>query len=320
MARGFDVAVMHDFFVDRLVHAESLQGLTRLINAKARDGGGGIHEIGQTEVRGGNAVNLAHALARLGLRTLLITHVDGAHERLLRQTFEGLDVELRVKPLRAGLTVAFEERVNVMLGDGGGAAEFGPSLLDQEDWEGLRAANVVCSVNWAANKRGTELLVALRKRLGKEKAIFFDPADFRERRLQFKELLRLIKKEKLVEWISMNEQEGLAAANLVGLKSRDLGQVCRGLAKALGVVFDLHATKVSYSSEGLGVTSARVARTKARRLTGAGDVWDAGAIYGRLRKMDEQRRLVFANAAAKLYLESDEPLPPSAVEVLDAMG
>lgn len=320
MARGFDVAVMHDFFVDRLVHAVSLERLTKQIKAKASEGGGGLHGISQAEVRGGNAVNLAHALARLGLRTLLITHADGTHERLLRQTFEGLDAELRVKPLRAGLTVAFEERVNVMLGDAGGAADFGPSQLDEDDWEALETARVVCSVNWAANRRGTELLLALRKRLGEEKAIFFDPADFRDRVPQFKELLRFIAKEKVVDWISMNEQEGVAAADAFGLKSRDLKEVCRGLAKALGVVFDLHAMKESYSSEGLGVTSVRVARAKSRRLTGAGDVWDAGAIYGRLRKMDEQERLMFANTAARLYLQSDEPLPPSIEEVLDAFG
>ena len=82
-----------------------------------------MHGIRQSEIRGGNAVNLAHALGRLGLRTLLVTHTEAAHEGLLRKSFEGLDVELRLKPLKAGMTVAFEERVNVMLGDGGGAAD-----------------------------------------------------------------------------------------------------------------------------------------------------------------------------------------------------
>ena len=155
MSRSFDVAVMHDFFVDRLVHVESLKSLTMQVERKAKEGGGGLHGITQTEISGGNAVNLAHALARLGLRILLVTHSDGPHLPLLRHTFEGLDAELRVKPLRAGLTVAFEERVNVMLGDGGGAREFGPGLLDEDDWDALKSASVVCSVNWAANRRGT---------------------------------------------------------------------------------------------------------------------------------------------------------------------
>ena len=99
---------MHDYFVDRLVHVGSLGGLTRSVEAKAATGGGGLHGIRQSEIRGGNAVNLAHALGRLGLRTLLVTHTETAHEGLLRKSFEGLDVELRLKPLKAGMTVAFE--------------------------------------------------------------------------------------------------------------------------------------------------------------------------------------------------------------------
>ncbi|HEY6283625.1 MAG TPA: hypothetical protein VIW22_06850, partial [Nitrososphaerales archaeon] len=117
MAHSFDVAVMHDFFVDRLVHTKSFAGMIGTLSEKAAAGGGGLHGVPQEEVRGGNAVNLAHALARLGLRTLLITHSDRTHEPLLRETFEGLRAEVRVKPAPAGLTVAFEEKVNVMMGD-----------------------------------------------------------------------------------------------------------------------------------------------------------------------------------------------------------
>ena len=150
---------MHDFFVDRLVHIRSLPKMTGLMSKKAATGGGGLHGVTQEEVRGGNAVNLAHALARLGLKTLLITHSDTIHEPLLRRTFEGLKAEIRVKPMPAGLTVAFEEKVNVMLGDSRGASDFGPSNLDDSDWRALENSRVVCSVNWAANLRGTELLV-----------------------------------------------------------------------------------------------------------------------------------------------------------------
>ena len=56
-------------------------------------------------------------------------------------------------------------------------------------------------------------------------------------------------------------------------------------------------------------TPTRAVRT--RRLTGAGDVWDAASIYGRLNGMDEAGRLKLANRAAKLYLEGREPVPPT---------
>ena len=318
MAKKFDVAVMHDYFVDRLVHTPTLGGLVRSVSAKAAQGGGGIHGVSQEEVRGGNAVNLAHALARLGLRTLLITHSGPAHEHLLRQTFSGLKAEVRVKPLPAGLTVAFESRVNVMLGDVGGAGEFGPSLLDDEDWDSLDGSKVVCSVNWAANRQGTRLLAALRRRLGPTKAIFRDPADFRDRVPLFGGLLRRTAREHLVDWVSMNEFEGRAAAGVLGVGSSDLGKMTMEVAKLLGVVFDLHAVRMSYSSEGTRVASAKVNTTTPKRLTGAGDVWDAGAIYGRLKGLDEQRRLALANRAARLYLESEDSLPPTADELAGA--
>jgi ribokinase len=316
----FDVAVMHDYFVDRLVHTGSLGGLTRSVEAKAAAGGGGLHGIRQSEIRGGNAVNLAHALGRLGLRTLLITHAEAAHEGLLRESFEELDVQLRIKPLKAGMTVAFEERVNVMLGDGGGAADFGPALLDSDDWEGLRSSDVVCSVNWAANAKGTELLVALKKSLGGQKKIFIDPADFRDRLRSFRILLRMIARKELVDWVSMNEEEGKAAAKLLGLKARGHGQVCEGLASALKVSFDLHGLTRSYTSDGSGVIEDKVLRTKPRRLTGAGDVFDAGSIYGRVRGFSGRKRLNFANVAARLYLQSKDPVPPTLDEVFEAVG
>ncbi len=311
---------MHDYFVDRLVHVGSLGRLTRSVEAKVAEGGGGLHGIRQSEIRGGNAVNLAHALGRLGLRTLLITHAEAAHEALLRNSFQGLDVELHVKPLRAGLTVAFEEKVNVMLGDAGGAADFGPGLLDKTDWEGLRDSDVVCSVNWAANARGTELLVALKRTLGRGKTIFFDPADFRDRLRSFRALLRMISEKGLADWVSMNEEEGKAAAKALGLRAHDHRQVCKGLAAALKVSFDLHGLTESYTSDGLVVSVDKVRRTEPRRLTGAGDVFDAGSIYGRVHKFNDQKRLNFANVAARLYLQSRDPVPPTLDQVLEAAG
>lgn len=315
MSRKFDVAVMHDFYVDRLLYAGALSGFTESLRIKATDGGGGIHGIRQEDIRGGNAVNLARALARLGLRTLLITHSDRTHEGILRQAFEGLDVVLRVKPRPTALTVALEGDVNVMLGDGRGASDFGPALLDGGDWGALGNSRVVCSVNWAINRRGTELLLALRKRLGPRKPIFFDPADFRDRGKDFGDLLQVLTARHPVDWISMDEHEATAAANALGVTGGDLGETCRALAKRLGVVFDLHTHRASYSSEGTRVSMAKVRTVRPLRLTGAGDVWDAGAIYGRLRGMDEPARLKFANRAALLFLTNKDADPPTLEQV-----
>jgi sugar/nucleoside kinase (ribokinase family) len=318
VARKYDAAVMHDFFVDRLVHVRSIESAAGLITEKAGQGGGGVHGVEQEEVCGGNAVNLARALGRLGLRTLLITHSDRVHEQLLAQALEGLPVELRVKRMPPGLTVAFEEKVNVMLGDAKGVEDFSPAVLDERDWDALHRSRVVCSVNWAANSHGTELLSMLRRRLGADKPIYFDPADFRDRSEAFAVLLRRMESRRLADWVSMNQYEALAAGGLLGVRTRELPELCRSLAESLGVVFDLHGDSESCTSEGTRVAAAKVRRVIPRRITGAGDVWDAGAVYGRLKGMDEKERLEFANRAARLYLESRAPIPPTAEAVLGA--
>ncbi|HEV2226925.1 MAG TPA: hypothetical protein VGR56_09020, partial [Nitrososphaerales archaeon] len=54
---------------------------------------------------------------------------------------------------------------------------------------------------------------------------------------------------------------------------------------------------------------------RSRRLTGAGDVWDAGAILGRLKGLEEVPRLRLANKAARLYLESEGFMPPTREQI-----
>ncbi len=311
---------MHDFFVDRLVHTKNLTNLLERVESKAASGGGGVHGVRQTEMKGGNAVNLAHALARLGLRTLLITHTDSVHRALLLEPFEGLDAEVRAKPSSPGLTVAFEERVNVMLGEGGGAANYGPEQLGQEDWRALKASGVVCSVNWAVNAKGTVLLSALRERLGRDKKIFFDPADVRDRIEGFTQLLGLIREDHLVTWMSMNEQEAWTAAKVLGVAGKNLQRACLEVGAKLGVELDIHTKERSMTLAGEGVVVVRTKRVKRKRLTGAGDVWGAASIYGRLKGMKDGKRLEFANAAAGLYIGASEPLPPTLEQVQSVVG
>jgi sugar/nucleoside kinase (ribokinase family) len=151
--------------------------------------------------------------------------------------------------------------------------------------------------------------------LGEDKTIFIDQADFRDRIGEFAELMRLVSRKRLFDWVSMNEYESLAAASALGIDARSKESRCMALAKELKVVFDMHCVGGSYSSEGTRVSSVRTKVLRSKRLTGAGDVWDAAAIYGRIKGMEETRRLRFANRAAKLYLESAEPIPPTLSQV-----
>lgn len=315
MAKKYDVAVMHDYFVDRLVRAGDVSRLAAAVSEKARAGGGGIHDVEQVEVAGGNAVNLARALAELGVKTLLITHSDKQHRALLERLFEGTDAELRIKGLPAGLTVAFEGEVNVMLGHLGGAGDFSASTLDESDWVALKSARVVCSVNWAANIRGTELLRELRKGLGPKKRIFLNPADVRDRTDRLPALVSAIASERVADWLSVNEFEAEALAKALSLRGGSGPGVCSRLSGALGIRVDVHTERASYTSSAGSVADAPCKWREPNRLTGAGDVWDAASIYCDLDGKSDLERLRFANAAAALFVGAEDPRPPTVAEV-----
>ena len=316
MSRGaYDVAVMHDFFVDRIVRPGNLGRLFRVAGEKARAGGGSVHGVVQEDIRGGNAVNLAHALARLGNRVLLITHSDAEHAGLLSKAFDGLGAELRIKPPPPGLTVALEEGVNVMLSDAGGAGSFPPSLLDGDDWKALRQSSVICSVNWAANVEGTELLVALRRRLGNGKMIFLNPSDVRDRFGQYVRLVNLLKRRRIVDWVSLNEFEAASTVLALGLNSKGPRSWCAAIAGALGIRVDVHTERAVFTCTDGKLVGMSTRHLRPKRLTGAGDVWDAASITGFLKGMEDGARLEFANAAARLFVGSEAPVPPTLRQV-----
>jgi len=313
---GPEVSVLHDYFVDRIVAVDDFARLTSAIAMKAREGGGGIHGIEQREIKGGNAVNLAYALAKLGTRTFLVTHSGPEHESLLRRTFRGLGVGLSVKRRDAGLTVAIEGRtrgakVNVMLGVTRGAGDFPPSLLDDDDWAQLAKSRVVCSVNWTANIRGTELLRALRAHIATRSRIFLDPADVRDQLARYADLLRLIKSRNLVDWIGLNEQEARATAKLLGVRGKRLGDLCLALAREMNLRVDIHSELESCTSSGSDFVSSRSGLLDPKQLTGAGDVWDAASIHFFLKGKDDLERLTLANSAAAHFVSSGDVEAPT---------
>ena len=314
-----DAVVLHDFFVDRIVFSKEIDGLLSTIERKGVLGGGGIHGVLQVDVRGGNAVNLAHALGRLGTSTYLITHSDVPHRQILSDGFEGLPVTLSVKHLEPGLTVAIEgmrgpRKVNVMLGHLGGAGEFGPSLLSVRDWNTMKKSRVVCAVNWAANRNGTDLLREIRRRVGR-KTLFLDTADVRDRIEDYRSLLKAIKNEGLIDWLSANEFEALATRKILGIGSAGLDRVCLRVASELGVRFDLHTERGSFTSDGKDVFSHKVKSAEPEILTGAGDVWDGASVHYFMKGLGDEERIERADTAARLYLLSKEHRGPTESEV-----
>lgn len=318
------MVVLHDFFVDRLLYAKNLSSLLNAIDAKGGAGGGGVHGVLQTEAGGGNAVNLARALTRLGTETYLITHSDPCHETLLRTTLRSSLATVSVKPLEPGLTVALEgrlrgRRVNVMLGHLGGAESFHPRLLNDADWSAMNKSKIVCTVNWAANRYGTELVREIRQRIARRVKVFLDPADVRDRIPRYRALLRDARKEHLFDWLSANEHEARTTATLLGVSSERLAQTCRRVASELSVRFDLHTANESFTSDGSDVISHAVRPLAPRTLTGAGDVWDAASIHFFLSGFSDAARIELADLTAGSYVASKSARVPSEAEVLSLL-
>src|SRR5947209_12693852 len=80
------IVVINDFFLDRIIKIQDLGKLYKQILEKTSLGGS-IRGIPQFDIKGGNATNVAHALAKLGCPVSLITVADSTSTHLLKEIF-----------------------------------------------------------------------------------------------------------------------------------------------------------------------------------------------------------------------------------------
>jgi ribokinase len=318
------IVVMHDFFVDRIIRLESKENLSCALSEKAKMGGGSIRGIPTTDVKGGNAVNIAYSLAKLGAKVSLFTVADEMGSVRIRQTFAqfGDKVTLRIANGRTGLTTCFEfphedTRVNVMVSDVGDNENFGSERINSEaDRTILKNADGVMVVNWATNINGTELAEFSFKN-SPSAFHFLDPADIETRKHDFRN--SLAKLSGVTDCLSINENECNSLAEVLGF-GHILGSVyspeeVKGAAKRIsenvGISTDLHTKIGAAWSNGKESAFAYAIKVDAKRLTGAGDTWDAADIIGYLAGLHPQERLLFANCCASLYIRDPNGEPPS---------
>ena len=60
------ITVLHDFFIDRIIKIKNIEEFFVRIKEKTKYGGGSIRGIPTTQFEGGNAVNIAYCLGKLG--------------------------------------------------------------------------------------------------------------------------------------------------------------------------------------------------------------------------------------------------------------
>jgi sugar/nucleoside kinase (ribokinase family) len=331
------VVVMPDFFLDRLINLDGdIAEFSGLIAQVAKRKGGSIDGIPQADLRGGNAINVASALASLGTKVTPIACTSEFGLQQIKYYFRNMPIDTaHIKTCgKASITTALEfqtsnGKTNVMLRDLGALADFGPASLDEKNYGVIEDADYTCLFNWAGTvKFGTALAKAVfeRAKNGGMGKTYYDTADPNPNAKAIPELMAKALKTDKVDILSVNENEAITYASLLdeGLKEKKerLGfaelamEAARVLAKHLPARIDLHTTVFSATISGKREVVIPTFKVKVLRATGAGDAWNAGNILGDRNRLSDECRLMLANAVSACYLSDVDGMHPTKEKLL----
>lgn len=327
-----NVVVMPDFFLDRLINLDhNITEFTSMVNSIVERKGGSQDGIKQTDMRGGNAINVASALAALGANVTPIVCTSKFGFQQIRFYLGQTKVDTSHVKISsaASVTTALEFKTetgqaNVMLRDVGSLADFGPENLTEKDWALIENADYVCLFNWAGTKNhGTALADKVFRRVktsGKGKT-YFDTADPTPNQTQIPQLMQTVMKTPYVDVLSLNENEAVTYAALLDTdlqgnrKQKRVDELAMEaahvLAKHLQARIDLHTTAYSATVTKKREVIVPAFNVEVLRVTGAGDAWDAGNIIGDANGLPDECRLVLANAVAACYLSDPDGAHPT---------
>jgi ribokinase len=340
---GVKISVLPDFFIDRIIQISDMDNLTEIIENKIRVGGGSVRGLNSVDIKGGNAVNVAYCLARLGAKVDLFTVADKIGYSVLNSTFKKFNshVNLHIKNGKHGLTTIFEFTnpsftvSNVMLSDVGDNSNFGPDSIESiaHALQILHSSSAVVLTNWASNLRGTDLLRYVFTN-SPNSLHFLDPADISERRLEFVQDLRT--NSKLIDLLSINENEYFQIIsallntgdmfipdkkNILSIIPTNLCKSALFLSKFFKIDICIHTTIGSVLSDGFNTIFVNaLSPSNINIVSGAGDSWDAAFLFAHLLKFTIEEKLCFANLFAFLYLENFYNDPPSLQNIIDYIG
>jgi ribokinase len=336
--REINIVVLPDFFLDRFINLEwDATEFSALVEEVTKRNGGSLDGISQTDMRGGNAINVASALASLGAKVTPIVCTSEFGLQQIKYHFKNNPVDTtHIKLLgKASVTTALEfknrsKKTNVMLRDLGALTNFGPSNLNESDYKLIEDADYVCLFNWAGTfKFGTALAQVVferAKRKCKTKT-YYDTADPTPRAKEIPVLMKRVLKTNKVDILSLNENEAITYASFfdddlkknkghVGFSEIAM-EAARILAKRLTARIDLHTQIFSATlrtKEEVVVPSFKV---KMLRATGAGDAWCAGNILADYNGLSDECRLMLANATAASYLSDAKGLHSTKEKLAD---
>ncbi len=325
------VVVMPDFFMDRIIDLDcEAEQFSSVLNDVVQRKGGSIDRVPQTDLRGGNALNVASALLALSAKVTPIVCTSKLGLEQIRFHLRDYLVDtshVRILP-KASLTTALElktkdGKANVMLRDLGSLVTFGSADLAEKDYDLIEKADYVCLFNWAGTREhGTELARTVFKFAKKGKCrTYLDTADPTPNKEKIPELIEKVLKTANVDILSLNENEAVTYAScLDGDVSEKRGKIefnelallsAQILAKNLHARIDLHTTTFSVTVTQERAVFVPAFKVDALRATGAGDAWDAGNLIGDSNKLSDECRLTLANAVSACYLSDPEGEHPT---------
>ncbi len=333
------IIVLPDFFLDRVIQILDMGCFIDILENKIKVGGGSVRGFHTSEIKGGNAVNVAYCLAKLGVKVDLFTVADKVGSAILHSIFQKFEanVNLHIEKGKHGLSTIFEFRnfpfsiSNVMVSDVGDNDNFGPELIDCKNIRSiLNSANAVVLTNWASNLRGTDLLRYIFS-FSPNSVHFLDPADIKERRFEF--INDLKNNSNLIDFLSINENEYLQLIdtllkihpdifmhNMTDISSITPENLCyyaTVLSNYFKIDICVHTMMGSVLSNGMDAVFVNSIRpSKINIVSGAGDSWDSAFLFGHLLGFSNEEKLCFANLFASLYIENIYYDSPSLRDVI----
>ena len=310
---GIKSTTLADVFIDRIVKVPDLDKLVTDAKAKSAVGGGSIRGIKQTEIVGGNATNIAYALVKFGSETELFAIGDEFTRRLLDLRFQEFDnIKINMLKGKPGFTIALEtdhnNDSNIMISDVGGIEKFNGIDITTNYLKIIEESDIVIISNWASNLDGNQLVNEIFS-AAKDSIKLLDFADLSTSTSRLQELMDNMKNNKIIDVISLNENECQILGKFLDLKKisveytiNEIKTMAADISSILGTIIDIHTPIGSCSASNGDVEFVESFPVKPMILTGAGDVWNAINILGLKKELSTINRLNLANASAASYI------------------
>ncbi|NSL76392.1 MAG: carbohydrate kinase family protein [Thaumarchaeota archaeon] len=310
---GIKSTTLADVFIDRIVKVPDLDKLVTDAKAKSIVGGGSIRGIKQTEIVGGNATNIAYALVKFGSETELFAIGDEFTRRLLDLRFQEFDnIKINMLKGKPGFTIALEtdhnNDSNIMISDVGGIEKFNGIDITTNYLKIIEESDIVIISNWASNLEGNQLVNEIFS-AAKDSIKLLDFADLSTSTSRLQGLMDNMKNNKIIDMISLNENECQILGKFLGLKNisakytiNEIKTMATDISSILGTIIDIHTPIGSCSASNGDVEFVESFPVNPMILTGAGDVWNAINILGLKKELSTVNRLNLANAAAASYI------------------